>query len=182
MSKGRGNANAITIKEAIRLDINNLIRGKHIQQKKKIDFISSWSTGDKVKIQSVSNDKEMYLRFMYTQTNKATKEIKEYDYKIYIVGVKSNLGIGANHYFICPELGIKCKILYLCYGAERFKCRKAYNRRIYYGSQLRAKDYKGKPTKRKLRLTKLFEKKIKLREIKEKQFEVWLNKYLGLNS
>jgi hypothetical protein len=123
------------------------------------------------------------------------------------VGVKSNLGIGANHYFICPELGIKCKILYLCYGAERFKCRKAYNRRIYYGSQLssktynvtnryfhfekllnelykkrRAKDYKGKPTKRKLRLTKLFEKKIKLREIKEKQFEVWLNKYLGLNS
>jgi hypothetical protein len=41
MSKGRGNANAITVKEAIRLDINNLIRGKHIQQNKKIDFISS---------------------------------------------------------------------------------------------------------------------------------------------
>ena len=205
MSKGRGNANAITVKEAIRLDINNLIRGKHIQQNKKIDFISSWSTGAKVKIQSVSNDKEMYLRFMYTQTNKATKETKEYDYKIYIEGVKSNLGIGVNHYFICPELGIKCKILYLCYGAERFKCRKAYNRRIYYGSQLssktynvtnryfhfekllnelykkrRAKDYKGKPTKRKLRLTKLFDKKIKLGEIKEKQFDAWLSKYLGL--
>jgi hypothetical protein len=203
MSKGRGNGNAITMNEAVRLDINSLIRGKNIQQNKVVNFISSWTNGAKINIISVYNNEDIYLRLFYKLTNQATSKSKDFDYKIYIERVKSNLGIGANHYFICPESGNRCKILYLCYGAERFKCRKAYNKCIYYSSQLSsktydvtnryfhfekllnelnkkriAKDYKGKPTKRKLRTKKLKDKIEKLFAIKEKQLENWLNKYL----
>lgn len=200
--KGRGNGTAITTNSAMRLEINNLIKGKHLIYGSEIQFISSWTNGAEIGITSCYNDNEIYLRLTYT-VNKTTK----YDYKIYIERIKSNLGKGHNHYFICPESLKRCKILYLCYGAERFKCRQAYNNRIYYKSQIHSKEYrlngryfhfteiidkmyemrktklyKGKQTKRDQRLIKLLNKRAEVDELRNEQLNNWLYRYLGLNS
>ena len=130
--------------------------------------------------------------------------MKEVYYKIFIGKVKSNLGKGYNLYFYCPESAKRCKVLYLCYGAERFKCRQAYNNRLYYYEQTNSKEsrlngryfnldktinelykkrdtttYKGKPTKRHLRLLKLLDKRAEVDKLREIQFENWLYKYIS---
>lgn len=202
--KGRGNSYAITISSAMKLDINNLLKTNCIVKDKVINHTASWSNGGKILIQSVYNDTDIYLHLKYNITNSETKQIENFDYKIYIGKVKSNLGKGFNLYFYCPESGIRCKILYLSYGSKSFKCRQAYNNRIYYSSQIsskvynptcryfkfekqidklnekrRAKDYKGKPTKRKLRINKLYAKKNHVDTIRNEHFERWLYKYIG---
>lgn len=204
--KGRGNSHAITTNEAIRLEINNLIKSKSIIKGKEINFISKWTSGAEISIKSVYNDIEIYLHLKYNQTDRTTKESKSFDYKIYIESVKSNLGKGFNLYFICPQSGKRCKILYLCYGAEVFKCRQAYNNRIYYYAQTHSKDYrlngryfklektinklyekrktktyKGKPTKNYLRLLKLLNKKTEVDNLRTIQLDNWLLKKIGAN-
>lgn len=204
--KGRGNSHAITTNEAIKLEINKLIKTKFIIKDKEINFISSWSSGAEISIKSVYNDSEIYLQLMYRQTDRTTKESKSFDYKIYIESVKSNLGKGFNLYFICPQSGKRCKILYLCYGAEVFKCRQAYNNRIYYYAQTHSKEYrlngryfklektinelykkrktktyKGEPTKRHLRMCKLLNKKAEVDKLRDAQFEKWLLNKIRFN-
>ena len=204
MSKGRGNSHAITTNSAMRLEINNLLKTNCLIKDKVINFTYSWTNGSKMNIQSVYNDSEIYLHLKYNITDRTTKESKAFDYKIYITKVKSNLGKGHNLYFYCPNSGIRCKILYLCYGAERFKCRQAYNNRIYYSTQTHSKEYrlngryfklektinklyekretttyKGKQTKRHLRLLKLLNKKDEVDNLRNEQFEQWLLKYIG---
>lgn len=206
MGKGRGNGNSVTTGEAMKLEISNLVKTQCLQVDKEINFISQWSNGAKIGIRSVYNETEIYLHLSYGISDKETKESKLIDYKIYIGKVNSNLGKGHNLYFYCPESGLRCKTLYLCYGAERFKCRQAYNNRIYYSSQSsskiynptcryfkfekeiekltskrRAKDYKGKPTKRKLRISKLYDKKENVDRIRNEYLERWLYKFMGLN-
>lgn len=204
--KGRGNSHAITTNEALRLEINNIIKTKCLVKDRVINYTSSWSSGAEISIMSVYNDTEIYLHLLYKQTDLTTKESKPFDYKIYIERVKSNLGKGHNLYFICPQSGNRCKILYLCYGAERFKCRKAYNNRIYYYAQTHSKeyrlngryfnlektinelykkrdttDYKGKPTKRHLRMCKLLNKKAEVDKLRDAQFEKWLLNKIRFN-
>ena len=103
-----------------------------------------------------------------------------YDYKIEFVEVPSNLGKGKVLFFICPQTLNKCRILYKCYGSPKWKSREAYKYRIYYECQMVSKKdyyndtywsldkkinemltqkinhtYKGKLTKRFLKLQKL---------------------------
>lgn len=202
--KGRGNSHAITTNSATRLEINELLKRKCLVKGEVLNFTYSWTNGSKMNIQSVYNDTDIYLWLKYNITDRETKQTKNFDYKIYIGKVKSNLGNGYNLYFYCPESGIRCKVLYLCYGAERFKCRQAYNNRIYYYAQTHSKEYRlngryfklektinelygkrettnynGKPTKRNLRLLKLLNKKAEVDKLREAQFEKWLYKYIG---
>lgn len=202
--KGRGNSHAITTNEALRLEINNQIKTKCLVKDKVINYTSRWSSGAEISIKSVYSDTEIYLQLKYCQTDRTTKESKPFDYKIYIERVKSNLGKGYNLYFICPQSGKRCKILYLCYGAEVFKCRQAYNNRIYYYAQTHSKEYrlngryfnlektinklyekrdtttyKGKPTKRHLRLLKLLNKKAEVDKLREVQLDNWLLNIMG---
>lgn len=206
MGKGRGNRSSLTVNEVSRLEINHLVRSSHIQKGKTISFISSWTNGSSIGITSYYNDNDIYLRLKYSITDKQTKESKSFDYKIYIDKVKSNLGKGYNLYFICPESGKSCKILYLCYGAERFKCRQAYRNRIYYRAQTHSKDYrlngryfhlestlnelyekrdtstyKGKPTKRSLRILKLSIKQAHVDELRYIQLGNLLINKFGVN-
>jgi len=204
--KGRGNSHAITTNSATRLEINELLKRKCLVKGEVLNFTYSWTNGSKMNIQSVYNDTDIYLWLKYNITDKETKQTKNFDYKIYISKVKSNLGKGYNLYFYCPESGIRCKVLYLCYGAERFKCRQAYNNRIYYTTQTHSKEYrlngryfklentinelydkrdttnyKGKPTKRHLRLLKLLNKRAEVDKLRDIQLNNWLCNYLGIN-
>jgi hypothetical protein len=204
--KGRGNSSAITVNSALKLCINDIVKTKAIQKDKEINYVSKWSNGNEIRIKSVYNDTDIYIQLQYNINNKATKESKAFDYKIYIQKVKSNLGKGYNLYFICPESAIRCKALYLCYNAERFKCRNAYDNRIYYYSQTHSKEYRlngryfhlektinelynkrnttnynGSPTKRHLRLLRLLDKRIEVDKLRDIQLDNWLCNYYGFN-
>lgn len=206
MGKGRSNRSAITTGEAAKLNIDKLVKDNCFKVGTNISFTSSWSNGWKINMLSKGKEDEMYLRVMYKQTNNTTKESKDFVYNIHIEKVKSNLGKGYNLYFLCPVIGKRCKILYLCYNSEMFKCREAYRNRIYYNSQTHSKEYrlngryfhieaqlekqynmratstyKGKQTKRKTRLNKLIEKRNNVDELRAENFYSWLSRYIGVN-
>lgn len=141
----------------------------------------SWSNDNNVTFKTKFNSIEKYIELTYTQTYRDKKT--DCKYIIDIIEVPSNLGKGSNWYFICPVSGLKAKILYLAYGSPKFMHRDEYKRRgcrIYYPVQTSSKyeyhndryweierstipklqikrgkkTYRGKPTKRYLRLQK----------------------------
>jgi hypothetical protein len=124
------------------------------------------------------------LRIAYKITKR--EETINCNYIIEVKLIPSNLGKGFNYYFICPVSGQLAKILYLSYDSIKFMHRDEYkriNKRIYYPIQTASKYeyhdtrywelerrtipklkikrgkkcYRGKPTKRALRLKKSIE-------------------------
>ena len=201
MGKGRGNRNAITVGEATKLELNYLLKNKCIQKGKKIMSNLSWSNGSAMSCESVYIENDIYVRLSYSVTNSSTNEIVNYDYKIYIETVKSNLGKGEVLYFVCPESLKYCRTLFMCYGYQRFKHRSAYNQIIYYSIQTSSKaklntdryfitdkkinklydkrkslNYKGKATKRHEHKIKLLNKRAELNELKNIDLDKWLAK------
>ncbi len=199
MSKGRGNANSITVKEAVRINIDSLVKKKLIVKGCTMSLKMSWTTGAEILLETIYTEKEkaVKLRYNYKQN--------PLEYSVQIAEVKSNLGKGVNLYFICPVTGNKCKTIFCCYGSHIFKSRQAYKNRIYYLTQIsskplrtatrynvteakvndlyklrRAKNYKSKETKRHKRLIKLIDKKHQLDMLRDEEIEKWLYKYLGL--
>lgn len=195
MSKGRGNSNSLTIKETVRINIDSLKRSKCLNKGAVTSFKSEWSGGASLMgiITYTEKEKTLTLKYLYCK--------KPMEYKIQIVEVKSNLDKGVNLYFICPVTNNRCKTIFCCYGSEIFKSRQAYNRRLYYTSQIcskvyrsstrynsteskvnqlqsmrRAKNYKGKETKRHKRLIKLIDKKIYLDELRNDELMQYLEK------
>ena len=109
---------------------------------------------------------------------------ENHDYKIEIASIPSNLGKGEILYFVCPTTGNYARILYKCYGSPIWKSRNAYSIRIYYRSQIHSKydhynnmywdnekdlerlslevkksHYKGKLTRKLIRIQKLEDRK-----------------------
>lgn len=203
--KGRGNSSSITVGEATKLDLSYLIKNKFIQKGSEITFHLSWTNGSQIKVLSHYTESDIYLRLMYQVTNNDNKEVKKYDYKIYISKKKSNLGKGEILYFVCPETALYCRTLFMCYGYNRFKHRLAYNNKIYYHSQTVSKEsrnntryfklddkinkiyneresktYKGKETAKHKRLIKLINKRSKIDEIRQIELEKYLYKIIGI--
>lgn len=207
MAKGRGNGNTITVDEATKLDISYLLKYQYIQKGNKVIFNLSWTNGSIISCESVYNTNDIYLRLSYSVTNKQTNEKKDFDYKIYIAKLKSNLGKGEVLFFCCPESKRYCRKLFMCYGYQKFKHRLEYNNRIYYKTQNISKvqlndnryfaidkkinkfnnmratlNYKGKETKRHIHTIKLLNKKAEIDNLRNIDLDKWLNNYLGLNS
>ena len=95
---------------------------------------TSWNTGASITFLLSKDETGICLELIYSKTIKEKKE--SFNYKVRIVSVPSNLGKGNNYYFTCPISGKRCKILYMAYGSNYFKCRNAYQNRIYYLCQL----------------------------------------------
>lgn len=136
--------------------------------------------GEKVGAISVSiktNEEDGFIILDYTYN-----ETQKINYKIQLIAKPSNLGKGLLWYFVCPETGKVCRKLYLYNGY--FLHTSAF-KNLYYEKQLRSRKivewdkkfgllldddiymqrykknfkthYKGKPTKKYLKLTKLIE-------------------------
>lgn len=179
---GRYRTGAIFTSEARRLDLSFLLKEGFIKKNAKIQGVINWSirdepTGSMTILTNHAPD-EKYIRLSYTATD-YNKVQTSFDYKIDLVEVDSNLGKGKVLYMICPESGRRSRILYLAYGANKFKCREAYQNRLYFSTQksskldfwntkyfemvsklekfgsLRTTTHKGKPTKRALRYDRL---------------------------
>lgn len=198
MSKGRGNGNSVTMGETCRLNIDEMIKTKCIRKGQKVSFTYGWTNGAKISITTNYLTDELEINLKYNHNDKPM------DYNVYVSKVKSNLGFGYNHFFICPQTGNNCKTLICAYGSDVFKCRKAYNNNIYYSSQLASKVYKttsryfsvdkkinklydlrgtklykGIKTKRHLRMCKLIDTRNKIDLIREKELEDYLFKCFG---
>lgn len=179
---GRDRTGAIFTSEARRLDLSFLIKRGLLQKNATIQGVINWNIRDeptgRMTVLTNHTPDEKYIRLSYMATDFDGVKIS-FDYKIDLVEVDSNLGKGKLLYMICPHSGKRSRILYLAYGADKFKCREAYQNRLYFSTQkcsktdiwntkyfeiesklekfgsLRTKTHKGKPTKRALRYDRL---------------------------
>jgi len=177
---GRYSTGAISTSESTRIELSYLIKNKFLVMGSKKSMTLDWTNGHQISAISNISEGEKSLRLIYTITNQESKKV-DFDYKVQLCSVPSNLGKGEVLYFICPISGIKCRVLYMAYGSEYFKARSAYQNRIYYPSQLSSKlnkpndrywelsrrlekfeykhhrkKYNGNPTKKEIKLQKMY--------------------------
>jgi len=173
----------ITTKEIPRIELSTLLKRGFIQKDAIVKGIFKWTDGSEIGIESTYTEKEQFIRLFYMITDQKNVAY-EYDYQIQLTFIASNLGKGQVPYFICPEIGKRCRILFKAYGSHKWKCRDAYNKTIFYESQVCSKYnryndeywkldkqikkleeetrnqsyYNGKPTRRFKRLERLRDK------------------------
>lgn len=131
---GRWSKGCWQTQEAARIELSFLLKNGYLKKGKLIRGTLQWHcrgepTGSITLISSYFEN-DIWLRLMYKITDRTTGEVKEYDYKIYLEVLRSNLGKGEVPYFVCPVSGRRCRILYRAYGYERWKSREAYQNRL----------------------------------------------------
>lgn len=130
---GRKPTGSVCVSEAMRLELSFLLKEGYIEFGRKTHKEIFWNingipTGD-VAIECSYTDNEKWIRLYYVKNEKTL------DYKIYLEEINSNLGKGKVLYFVCPQSGKRCRILYMTYGSDIFKSRESYQHRLYYGTQ-----------------------------------------------
>ncbi|MCK0130395.1 hypothetical protein MWU59_02675 [Flavobacteriaceae bacterium F08102] len=142
---GKANTGAWSTSECRKLNINWLLRNNYIRK----GFITrgqiEWTDNSSAGFECKCTKSEKWLRLYYTVTD-IEGEKTDYDYKIHITTVPSNLGKGEVLYFVCPESAKRARILYSAYRYPKYVHRDWYlenhNVRIYYTTQQCAKrDY-----------------------------------------
>ncbi len=135
---GRYSTGAIETDSACRIEMSYLLKNGFLQKGKTISWRMSWTGGSNISITGSNTPAGKYIRLQYTLTEREGTA-HEYDYKIMITSVPSNLGKGEVLYFICPVSGKRCRILYKAYGYHKWKSREAYQNRLYYPGQRSSK-------------------------------------------
>ncbi|MHA1482481.1 MAG: hypothetical protein ACTSQA_03470 [Candidatus Heimdallarchaeaceae archaeon] len=138
---GRTSTGARTTASINRIELKLLFRDDCIKEGQTIRSTISWTDNSIITIETYYSEGEGYVRLMYTNTTRSTGKKTEYDYKIHLTSLPSNLGNGCVPYFQCPVTYELCRVLYLCYGSETWKSREAYQKRIYYNCQITCKTY-----------------------------------------
>lgn len=137
---GRYKTGACAVHGSLRIELSILKKRGILKKGAILESTYSWTNGASIRVIGYWRNDEIFVQLFYTQTKGEKK--KKLDYKVPIVGVKSNLGKGELLYFVCPVSGKRCRTLFLAYGSETFKARAAYQNRIYYNSQWQSKyDY-----------------------------------------
>ena len=91
----------------------------------------SWTDKSSIMITANYTEKNKYLKLQYAINNEVNKS-----YKVHLIEKPSNLGKGEVVYMACPFSGNLCRKLYMAHGSNLFMSIRAYNKRIYYRSQL----------------------------------------------
>ena len=141
---GRYKTGAETTAGTRRIELSYLLKKRLLRKWEIGPFTLSWNDNRGNPTGSISiiphyRDGEAYIVLQYSVTVRATGEKKEYNYRIYLVEKPSNLGRGSVLYFVCPQTGNPCRILYQAYGSDIFKSRGAYSYRLYYPLQVSSK-------------------------------------------
>lgn len=135
---GRNYTGAEVTDSITRLELGKINRMGFIKKGCVVSGSLKWTNGNTVGISIDYTEENPVLNISYTLTDWHGQKHK-YDYDIQIVKRPSNLGKGEVLYFICPDSGKRCRILYRAYGYHKWKCREAYKNRIYYPLQLSSK-------------------------------------------
>jgi hypothetical protein len=144
---GRYKTGVWTVYESFRIELSYLIRKGFLKRGYTANGIFlTWHNNNQEQVCSLSmqtswgNSPELrYIQLIYTFTSKERGESKKHDYKIYFTEVPSNIGKGSIIYFICPQTGRRCRILYRSYNSQIFKSRYAYKDYLYYDCQRSSK-------------------------------------------
>ena len=136
---GRRSTGAWTTDECLRLELPFLWKNGYFKAGSLIQGSISWTNDSQVNFTSSYIEKEKWLRLYYTIEDKQIGKKHNYDVTIQLCEVPSNLGKGMIPYFLCPVLGKRCRVLYQAYGYHEWKCREAYQSRIFYPSQICSK-------------------------------------------
>jgi hypothetical protein len=142
---GRHSTGAWTVYESLRIELSYLLKHKYIE-KDCIKYCTlSWTDAHGNNSGSISLIcsyldfiSGKYIELDYTITSR-DGEKTNHNYKIELIEQDSNLGKGKVLYFLCPQTGQKCRILYKAYGSPIFKSRNAYRYRLYYDCQQSSK-------------------------------------------
>ena len=171
----------IAVTEIPKISLSVLLRNGFIQSGAIVKSTYSWTDENEIGIECHYTHKSQFIRLFYTVFG---QHEKRYDYQIPLTFVPSNLGKGQVPYFICPEIGKRCRILYRAFGSLTWKSREAYSKTIFYSSQICSQfdkvnerywrlekqiqslisekrnqsHYQGKRTRRSKRLQRLIEK------------------------
>lgn len=137
---GRSYRRRTTTGESMRMELRWLLNNGYFRPGETISSILSWTGGSTVSVVASNTKEGISLRLSYTIT-KPSGEKQSLNYTISLVEVPSNLGKGKLLFFICPQTGKKCRILYKAYGSPIFKGREAYSYKLYYEIQTSSKLY-----------------------------------------
>jgi hypothetical protein len=140
---GRHSTGIVTTGQSKRIELSYLLKKGYIKKNCCVSGSLSWTDESSIGFYSVYTEDEAYIELNYTITDYSTNEKTSYNYKAFLDVIPSNLGKGEILYFICPDSGKKCRILYKCYGSGIWKARESYQNRIYYESQIESKRYRG---------------------------------------
>lgn len=139
---GRHSIGAYTIDDGLEINISYLIKEKLLVKGKSKSGTLRWSKrGEQIAsigIDTSYTDTDKFIRLYYTNTDRyGTKT--DYDYKISLTEIDSNLGNGCVIYFVCPITNNRCRKLYSAYCYKKWKSRLGYENRLYYGIQIVSK-------------------------------------------
>ncbi len=186
---GRRTTGAVETIEALRIELSFLIKQGYFKRGDVVNGSMVWSTDGEPETSAIHiqarypHDGPPELSFIYAVRNNETGKVTNRHDRVYMQAVPSNLGSGEVLYFLCPQTGQRCRILYRCYGSDIWKSRTAYQNRIYYPTQRSSKislyndrywrldshitkltkkrirdTYRGKPTRRAARFDRLCDK------------------------
>jgi hypothetical protein len=141
---GRYSTGAWTVYESLRLELSYLLKHGFIKKGCVITAPVTWTNNHGKQSGSI-NFKSSYLgkgnnyvELTYTLTKQNGEKLNR-NYKVCLHEQPSNLGKGSVLYFLCPQSGRKCRILYSAYGSNLFKSRESYQHRLYYDCQQSSK-------------------------------------------
>jgi hypothetical protein len=145
---------------------------KDVKKTGEINWLRLGENSGSISVEVFISDYENYVLFSYNCSNNS------YSYRVELVSINSNLNKGKILYFLCSQTGIRCRKLHLINGI--FQHRTALKKGMYskqttsknwrrlsryYGSYFESDNlykelysrhfkthYKGKPTKRYLRI------------------------------
>jgi len=172
-----------------KLELSYLLKAGLFAPGKTMDAEIKWTTDERVIIKTVNTQD---LRYMDLTSHHLDHnyEPRTASQRIYLRAVPSNLGRGEVLYFECPYLHRSCRVLYRAYHSETFRSRGAFHRPIFYPLQYQTRftrhsqreiyaeakldrllsmratsTYKGKPTRRALRIAQLEREHARLCEL-----------------
>ncbi|MBO0938207.1 hypothetical protein J2I47_16765 [Fibrella sp. HMF5335] len=124
----------------MRIELSYLLKHQFFVRGKDVARSLSWNrngkpSGDIYVVSHWSKKDTPTLNLMYKTTDRETGEVEQRNDTIYLESVPSNLGKGEVLYFLCPESGQRCRILYRAYDSRIWKSREAYKNRLYYTGQ-----------------------------------------------
>lgn len=139
---GRYSTGVYTIDESLEINISYLIKEKLLVKGQSKNGTLRWNKRGKqiasIGIDTSYTDTEKFIRLHYTSAD-SKGTIIDYNYKISLTEISSNLGNGCIVYFVCPITNNRCRKLYNAYGCQKWKSRLAYENRLYYGIQIVSK-------------------------------------------
>jgi hypothetical protein len=140
----RPSTGAWTVYESLRIELSFLLKNSFIKKGCTVSSPLTWTNQHSKESGSIffkssylGTSQDNYIELIYTLTRNGEKLNK--NYKVYLHEQPSNLSKGSVLYFLCPQSGRKCRILYSAYGSDFFKAREAYSNRLYYDCQMASK-------------------------------------------